>query len=150
MTADRDCEWSVRIADADAEFDIVFDIRRRVFGGEQNVPEEIDLDGHDPEAHHYLLLCGDVPAGTARWRITPGGMIKLERFAVLPEFRGGGGGALLVKTVTSHIPRNRETYLNAQEKVIGFYEKLGFVAVGDFFEEAEIRHKKMVLLPRAE
>jgi predicted GNAT family N-acyltransferase len=136
--------FSIVKAESDNEFEHVFEIRRAVFGGEQQVPEDIDLDGHDAEAHHFLLMHGDTPAGTARWRITAGGMVKLERFAILPPYRGMGAGALLVKTVLAQVPRFTEIYLNAQEQVIPFYEKLGFVGVGDYFSEANIRHRKMV------
>ena len=35
-------------------------------------------------------------------------------------------------------------YMHAQEQVIPFYEKVGFIKEGDLFEEAGIMHYKMV------
>jgi predicted GNAT family N-acyltransferase len=35
--------------------------------------------------------------------------------------------------------------MHAQQQVIPFYEKLGFVKEGDIFEEAGIMHYKMTL-----
>jgi predicted GNAT family N-acyltransferase len=39
-------------------------------------------------------------------------------------------------------------YLHAQVAVIGFYDRLGFRAVGPVFDEAGIPHRKMILLAR--
>ncbi|MCB9235754.1 MAG: GNAT family N-acetyltransferase [Bacteroidia bacterium] len=132
-----------RVTD-DSEFDLIFDIRRTVFTGEQNVSEEDEFDGHDHISHHYIAYFGDKACGTARWRITPSGKIKLERFAVLKEFRGKGVGEALVKAVLSQLPKNFKIYLHAQVQVIPFYEKLGFTAEGPEFDECDIMHRKMV------
>ena len=67
----------------DAEFEAVYDIRAKVFQDEHGVPEELEVDGHDHVAHHYLALLDGVPVGTARWRITLGGKAKLERVDTL-------------------------------------------------------------------
>ena len=35
-------------------------------------------------------------------------------------------------------------YLHAQKQVIEFYEKVGFIKIGNLFEEAGIQHYKMI------
>ncbi|MBP7166046.1 MAG: GNAT family N-acetyltransferase [Bacteroidia bacterium] len=124
---------------------IVFNIRQRVFVEEQQVSREEEYDEHEDESMHYMLLVEKQPAGTARWRFTEAG-IKLERFAVLPEFRNQGGGAALVQAVLSDVrPFDRKIYLHAQVKAMPVYQRAGFVAEGELFYEANIPHYKMVL-----
>ena len=69
----------------------------------------------------------------------------MERFAVLKEARGKGVGEALVNYTLDQLKDNDFIYLNAQESVIKFYEKFGFVAVENRFYEANIPHKKMIL-----
>jgi len=43
-----------------------------------------------------------------------------------------------------YLKHDKYIYLNAQESVIKFYEKLGFISKGEIFYEANIPHQKMV------
>ncbi len=126
------------------DLDKVFAIRRQVFCIEQDVTEEIEMDDFDDVATHILAYIDNKPIGTARWRLTAEGT-KMERFAVLKEYRGKGVGEALVKYTLEKIKDNDLIYLNAQESVIKFYEKYGFTVVGNRFYEANIPHKKMIL-----
>lgn len=128
-----------------AELEKAFAIRRQVFCIEQNVSEEIEMDEFDDVATHILAYIDDKPVGTARWRFTEEGA-KMERFAVLKEYRGKGVGEELVKYTLNKLKDNDFIYLNAQESVIKFYEKYGFTAVGNRFFEADIPHKRMEYL----
>lgn len=126
------------------DLETVFAIRRKVFVEEQNCPPELEWEFED-ESTHFLGTIDNVPAGAARWRRTEKGY-KLERFAVLPQFRGYGMGKALVRTVLDNLPKEADyIYLNAQLTAIGLYEKFGFVKEGPQFEEAGIQHFKMVL-----
>ncbi len=125
------------------ELNQAFAIRREVFCVEQNVSEEIEMDEYDESAEHILAIVDDKPIATARWRFTGDGA-KLERFAVLKEYRGKGVGEALVKYVLNELKDCPKIYLNAQETVLKFYEKFGFEVVGNRFYEADIPHKKMV------
>lgn len=123
---------------------IAHQIRHEVFVVEQNCPPEIEYE-YEEESHHFLAWVGTSPAGTARWRNASSG-IKLERFAVLLEFRSLGVGKLLLQAVVNDCPRiGNKVYLHAQMTAIGFYEKYGFIAEGDTFWEAGIEHVKMYL-----
>ena len=122
----------------------VFAIRRQVFVVEQNCPPELEWEFENMSTH-FLATVDDVPAGAARWRKTDKGY-KLERFAVLPEYRGFGVGQELVKAVLADLPAEATyVYLHAQIQAVGLYQKLGFEIIGPEFEEAGIRHYKMVL-----
>jgi len=126
-----------------ADLEKVFAIRREVFVGEQNCSPELEWE-HEEESKHFLATVGGVPAGASRWRKTDKGY-KLERFAVLQKFRGFGVGQELVKTVLADLPGDATyVYLHAQIQAVSLYEKFGFEKVGPEFEEAGIRHYKMV------
>lgn len=122
----------------------VFAIRRKVFVEEQNCPPELEWEFED-ESTHFMGSVNGIPAGAARWRLTEKGF-KLERFAVLIDFRDMGMGKALVQAVLNDLPRDASyIYLNAQLTAVGLYEKFGFVKEGSQFEEAGIQHFKMVL-----
>jgi predicted GNAT family N-acyltransferase len=126
-----------------AELEKVFAIRREVFVGEQNCPPELEWE-HEDESNHFLATVDGVPAGASRWRKTDKGY-KLERFAVLKKFRGNGVGQELVKTVLADLPADADyVYLHAQVDAVTLYERFNFVKTGPEFEEAGIRHYKMI------
>ncbi|MGN6640356.1 MAG: GNAT family N-acetyltransferase [Mucilaginibacter sp.] len=121
----------------------VFAIRREVFVGEQNCPPELEWE-HEEESTHFLATVDGEPAGASRWRKTDNGY-KMERFAVLKKFRGSGVGQELVKTVLADLPADADyIYLHAQVQAVTLYERFGFVKTGPEFEEAGIRHYKMI------
>jgi len=126
-----------------AELEKVFAIRREVFVGEQNCPPELEWEFED-ESTHFLAKVDGVPAGACRWRKTDKGY-KLERFAVLKPFRNMGVGQELVKTVLNDLPNDATyIYMHAQLPAIPLYERFNFEKTGPEFEEAGIRHYKMV------
>lgn len=134
----------VRKASSKMELESVFAIRQIVFVQEQNCPPELEWE-YEAESVHFLAYINDFPAGTARWRKTDNGY-KLERFAVLPEFRGKRVAQALIKAVLSDLPVDANyIYLNSQVQAVNLYQKFGFKEVGEAFEEAGIQHFKMVL-----
>ena len=70
-------------------------IRRQVFILEQNISKQIETDDHLVNATYILAFSEEKTVGTARYRRTDSG-IKLERFAVLKQFRNLGIGKALV------------------------------------------------------
>ena len=118
------------------------DVRERVFLQEQSVPPEDEWDGLDPDCVQAVAESEECDViGTGR--LHPGG--KIGRMAVLREWRGAGVGAGLLRVLMDEA-RSRgleEVYLHAQTRVLGFYERFGFVAEGEQFEEAGIPHRKM-------
>ena len=126
------------------EQEIAFAIRQRVFVQEQEVDPAEEYDEFETSSKHYLAWDDNRPVGTARWRKTEHG-VKLERFAVLKEYRSKGAGSALLKRVVADVRKDFDSkvYLHAQWHIIPFYEKHGFETEGPEFEEANIRHKKM-------
>jgi predicted GNAT family N-acyltransferase len=134
----------VRRVNDQEDLDKVFAIRRKVFVEEQECPPELEWE-FEEESNHFLALSNQIPAGACRWRRTEKGY-KLERFAVLKEFRGQGVGQHLVKAVLTDLPADATyVYLHAQLSAIRLYEKFGFEKIGEQFEEAGIQHFKMLL-----
>ena len=123
-------------------------IRKQVFIEEQDCPPEEEWDGHDETSRHVLGHVDGEAVATARWRATPHGdeiVAKLERFAVLPDYRGEGRGTQLVQSVVEDARRaGFDTFLvHAQSHLQDWYEDLGFTSTGRTFEEAGIPHVEM-------
>ncbi|SDK69318.1 GNAT family N-acetyltransferase [Paracoccus chinensis] len=121
-------------------------IRRRVFIEEQNVPEELELDDLDATAVHLLATQDGRPVGTARLLIE-GETAKIGRVAILPELRGTGAGAALMRAALDELRARGVTMakLGAQTHAIGFYERLGFTVYGPEYDDAGIPHRDMSL-----
>lgn len=124
------------------ELESAFAIRRKVFVDEQGVDPKLEWDNEDVSTH-FLALLDNQPCGACRYRKTDKGY-KLERFAVLKEFRGKRVGQALVAAALDDIPDNADIYLNAQHDAVSLYAKFGFSVEGEAFEEAGIQHFKMV------
>lgn len=139
-------------------------IRREVFIEGQGVPAELEWDGLDESAEHFLLYVdthGPAPpgadpveparaVGTARLRCVDG-VGKAERVAVRAARRGQGLGRALMEAVEAHARSRglREIRLHAQLPVVRFYEALGYRAEGDVFDEAGLPHRAMSSRPLA-
>lgn len=127
------------------ELEDIFSIRRKVFVEEQGVSESEEYDQFENNSIHYLAYYSGKPAGCARWRVTPEGKIKLERFAVLLPFRNLGIASALMRIIFTDIPKEYSVYLHSQDTAIEFYRKFNFSESGPGFMEAGIAHHKMVL-----
>jgi predicted GNAT family N-acyltransferase len=134
---------TVRVAPP-AELDVCLRIRREVFIEGQGVPAAIEVDGLDTVCVHLLATLRGDPIGTARLRALPE-YAKAERVAVRAPFRSVGAGRALMEALEAEARRGgtRLLVLNAQVAVVGFYERLGYVAEGEPFLEADIVHRRM-------
>ncbi|MGV6850046.1 MAG: GNAT family N-acetyltransferase [Marinibacterium sp.] len=123
------------------------DLRKEVFIQEQGVPEDLERDALDGDAIHLLALIDGRPAGTARLVIL-GETAKIGRVCVRKSARGDGLGAALIRAALEEARQNPglvRVKLGAQISACGFYEKLGFEAVGPVYVDAGIDHRDMVL-----
>ena len=124
-----------------------FEIRNLVFCEEQKVSKEIEFDGLDQFCNHYLAKINERPIGTARVRELKKGIFKIERMAVLKEYRKKGVGRAIIEEILKHylnLNKVNNLILNSQIEAKDFYKKFGFVEVGEEFIEANIKHKKMI------
>jgi predicted GNAT family N-acyltransferase len=125
------------------ELEAAWLIRKKVFIEEQKVDPDLEYE-HEEESVHFLALADGNAAGASRWRKTEKG-IKLERFAVLKEYRKQHVGRSLLQAMLKDIPPGPElVYLHAQTAAEAFYLHNGFVRKGAAFEEAGLSHYLMV------
>lgn len=121
-----------------------FAVRREVFVLEQNVPEALELDeyDHDPDVIHFVAYRNGEAKGAGRFRRYEADTAKVERVAVLASERGTGLGRELMLAIEQAAQEAGYTTLklHAQCHAQRFYEKLGYQAVGEIFEEAGIEH----------
>jgi predicted GNAT family N-acyltransferase len=131
---------------ADIElFETACEIRRQVFVEEQKVSREEEFDEFEENSRHYLVYSDGQPVGTARWRYTDNGL-KLERFAMLKEYRNKKVGSIILKRILSDVEGLSDyIYLHAQLPAVNFYAREGFEKDGPMFSECNIDHYKMVL-----
>ena len=116
-------------------------IRYEVFVDEQNVPEELEIDGLDGEAKHVLAFVDGLPIGTGR--ILNDGHIG--RVAVLKNYRGLGIGKIIMKELIkcAQDMSLEKVWLSSQWHAHSFYLDLDFVCVDEIYKEAGIDHIKM-------
>ena len=126
----------------------VLDIRNRVFVIGQNCPYDIEVvPKEEKEAKHFLIMYKETPVGTIRYRQTGERTFKLERFAVLEQYRGHGYGKEAFLYLVNKLEEDYNPctiYFNAQYHLLEYYQKLGFKEEGDTFYEANIKHIKMI------
>ena len=129
----------------DDDWPAVAALRTRVFVEEQGVPPEIEQDDRDATAVHALSrdATGRVVA-TGRLLVS-GETATIGRMAADASVRGRGhGAAVLAELHRQAVLRGvREIELHAQLPARRFYERAGYTAVGEVYEEAGIAHVTM-------
>jgi predicted GNAT family N-acyltransferase len=121
-------------------------IRETVFQSEQNISPVLEWDGLDEQCIHLVAKLDDDCVGVGRLReIKEAKTLKLERLAVLSEYRRQGIGSEIVYTAIAYSKAQgyQHMIIHAQASTIEFYERLGFGRIGDTFYEANIEHIKM-------
>ncbi|WP_204105140.1 MULTISPECIES: GNAT family N-acetyltransferase [Spirulina sp. CCY15215] len=136
----------IKIVSYSEERQILASIRKQVFQEEQNVPFELEFDGQDETAEHFLAYWQGKAIGTVRLRFLEPQTAKIERLAVLKEARGKNIGKQLMQAVLERAVQKqaKQAIINAQLYIKGLYLKLGFEPVGEQFTEAGIPHLKMI------
>lgn len=139
--------------------DDVFDmakLRSDVFFLEQKITEEeLDYHDRDPSTIHlwfsddqgmagYLRIVHDDSAAAHNNGIPT----SLGRMVVRKDHRGAGLASDLMRAALD-VVGDRPLYLHGQTYVTSLYERFGFVAEGEEFEEAGIPHVLMVRYPHA-
>ena len=126
-------------------------IRQKVFIQEQEVPEDMELDEHDPSAKHALAYQDDLCVGTGRLVRLDSHYAQIGRMAVLSAFRNQGIGKAILSCLIALAKAEGVSILmlHSQVSAIPFYAKLGFIAEGPIYDEAGIPHRNMMLsLPK--
>jgi len=121
------------------EMDKSYAIRTKVFCEEQKISKEIEFDNLDHLCGHFLIFDGKKAIATTRVRQKGKSVFKIERVAVLLEFRRLKVGSILIKNIIKHymnLDDNKHIILHSQVAVADFYKSLNFISYGnDFFED---------------
>lgn len=145
----------VRRAVDESDIATAYAVRYEVFVGEQGVPADLELDELDAHADHFVAAVGEVGVAAGRLVVEPAGFADVEpalgavghlgRLAVRAERRGTGLGAALVRAIEERARDRglRVVVLAAQTHAIGFYERLGYRAYGEVFDDAGLPHRWM-------
>ncbi|MDA8761042.1 GNAT family N-acetyltransferase [Amylibacter sp.] len=135
----------IKFTQNDREMLSCLSLRRTVFIEEQNVPENEEVDGDDPNCDHILLTISDDPVGAARLKYYDN-FVKVQRVCVLKNYRGQGIGSNIINFIIKHIEKNdicNSVRLGSQIHALEFYKGLGFVEFGEEYLDAGILHKDM-------
>jgi predicted GNAT family N-acyltransferase len=134
----------VVIASTQQQRDDAFAVRIAVFVDEQQIPREEERDELDATAVHCVGY--DDGASVAAGRLVlADDYAKIGRMAVLAPYRGRGVGALVLDALEHEgLARGVRSFrLSAQLRARGFYDRLGYAAVGDVYDEVGIAHIAM-------
>ncbi len=134
--------YTIRPARWPEERALLASVREPVFIAEQGVPAELEWDDDDLIAYHLLALDEHQrPIGSARLL----GSGQIGRMAVLPQWRNRGIGTALLMALLEEADQRAldRLFLHAQVHAVPFYERLGFVPLGEVYLEAGIPHRSM-------
>ena len=121
-------------------------IRRKVFCEEQKISKEIEFDNLDHLCSHFLIFDDKNVIATARVRQKEENLLKIERVAVLFEFRRLKVGSTLINNIIQYFINLNDSIafvLHSQVAVADFYKSINFITYGDEFCEDGIPHIAM-------
>lgn len=121
--------------------DEIRDLRVRTFVIGRGVPEEIEIDGKDPELLHFCIYeDGKLLAYLRAEDI--GDMLHIGRVCVDENLRKQGLGRKLLEFLFRYAKEKcySAIELSAVDTAVGFYEKCGFTAEGDYYLETGVSH----------
>ena len=122
-------------------------IREKVFIEEQKVMFQLEWDGKDEKAIHFLAYQDEKAIGCARAFVIENHM-QLGRMAVLKEYRNKGIGSFLIEKAitTAKLNQLSKISISAQCHAINFYKKFGFEVTSEIYLDAGISHQDMELI----
>ena len=117
-------------------------IRRDVFMTEQGYANE--FDEIDARSEHIVLYADGEAVATCRV-FRENGDFVLGRLSTVGNLRGCGLGTRLLREAEGIVRRSggRRVKLSARLKARGFYEKNGYIAVGEIYHDEGQPHIEM-------
>lgn len=139
-----DIKWTNNIKTA--TYKDALAIRYKVFVDEQNVPADLEIDEFEESSLHLVMYVENEPIATARIYELPNDTYKVQRVAVLKEYRTSGIGTTLMKEIEQKASMRKavKLTLGSQNSAIPFYEKLGYEVSSSEFMDAGIPHHSMI------
>lgn len=124
----------------------ILDLRVSTFVVEQQrIYHEIDQ--HDLSALHVFLQRDNKVVAYARIFLKDPNTVTFGRVVISKDIRGEGLGAQLLKQIMTTIQKHftgKTIEIESQAQVQGFYERIGFRAIGDPFIFESTPHIKMI------
>jgi predicted GNAT family N-acyltransferase len=136
---------TVIIVTNDQQRDDSFAVRLAVFVEEQGIAREDELDEFDSTATHCVAYdAAGMPVAAGRLHVQDD-TAKIGRMSVLASHRGGGTGARVLAALEREGARRgvRLFKLSAQIHARGFYERCGYTAYGELYDDVGIPHIDM-------
>lgn len=139
-------------------------VRRRVFHEEQGFIGESVTDHDDPRSYQAIATIPMPPGqsetfptdlvieerlvvsvGRLTLGRTPGSEAQITWVATLPEFRGAGAGAAVMRLMLRAADEAGATTvkLSSQGHAVPFYRRLGFIAIGAPYDIRGMSHQLM-------
>ncbi|OUW59081.1 MAG: hypothetical protein CBD59_01555 [Alphaproteobacteria bacterium TMED199] len=128
------------------EMEKSYAIRKKVFCEEQKISKKIEFDNLDHLCSHFLIFDDKNVIATARVRQKEENLLKIERVAVLFEFRRLKVGSTLINNIIQYFINLNDSIsfvLHSQVAVADFYKSINFISYGDKFFEDGIPHIAM-------
>lgn len=121
-------------------------IRYKVFVDEQKVPADLEIDEFEDSSLHLVLYEKNKPIATARIYELADAVYKVQRVAVLKDYRNSGIGTRLMEEIEqkAEMHKAKTLTLGSQNTAIPFYKKLGYQVASKEFMDAGIPHHTMV------
>lgn len=118
-------------------------LRNEVFVVGQKITCEAEVDGRDPECVHVWGTTEEGRVVATARVFLDADPVKVGRVAVARDLQRAGVGSQLMEAVHAVIG-DRPAALSAQAYLRAWYTRMGWTAVGEEYEEAEIPHIWMV------
>ncbi len=121
-------------------------IRNKVFVDEQQVPPEMEVDEFEDKTTYVVGYLDSIPVVTARLLPMEQCTYKVQRVAVLKNYRGRQIGKQIMNEIEHFAIKNNYTslILGAQDQAVGFYSSLGYTINSEGYLDAGIPHHDMV------
>ena len=108
----------------------------------------LDPDGNDPDCLHFFLTENDTVIACLRAEYTDKNKKEVKIGRIVTLTHGGGIGKHLITeslaAIKAKMPYSR-LIVHSRDSAVGFYEKMGFVAVSDEFDDSGVPHVEMEL-----
>lgn len=130
---------------ASAEYEAAYALREAVLRRPLGLTLTHEDRAEDAGRLHLGAFVGDALCGCASLILRGEGITQLKQMAVDPAQQGSGIGRAIVVAMEKLAGQHgaQRMVLNARSTAIGFYETLGYHAVGEEFAEQGIPHIRM-------
>ncbi|MGM0300883.1 hypothetical protein IGI66_000466 [Enterococcus sp. AZ048] len=113
-------------------------IRMEVFVRERALAMTDEFDQNDtPDTVYSVLFLEDLPVATARFLLDEEGTARIGRVATQKDYRGKqlGRQAVTALEIFAKEKQTKQVLIHAELTAAAFYEQLGYVRMGERYEE---------------